>query len=155
MISKSDLFILVIASAALGVGILRWHQNTQDVSASTVPASTRIVTEPLEPVEVPVVVNGTVTTASNTVGQNLPSDAKPVTVQTLNKPIVQEIQAEPLVQSNDVQSGNQSTGIHRVEPGDYLGKIANRYNTDVQTLRRINGIDGNIILVGQEILYPQ
>lgn len=150
MISKSDLFILVIASAALGVGILRWHQNTQDVSAITVPASTRIVTEPLEPLEVPVVVNDSVTTASNTVGQNLPADAKPVTVQTLNQPIVQEIQADAADQST-----NQSMGIHRVESGDYLGKIAIRYGTDVQTLRRINGIDGSIILVGQEILYPQ
>jgi len=150
VISKSDLFILVVASAALGVGIMRWHQNTQDVSAITVPASTRIVTEPLEPVEVPVVNNDAITTANNTVVQSLPADAKPVTVQTLNQPIVQEIQAEPTVQSTD-----QGLGVHRVESGDYLGKIAIQYGTDVQTLRRLNNIDGSIILVGQEILYPQ
>jgi len=154
VISKSDLFILVVASAALGVGIMRWHQNTQDVSAITVPASTRIVTEPLEPVAVPVVTNDAIATANNAVDQSLSADAKPVTVQTLNQPIVQEIQAEPNIQSAD-QSTDQGLGVHQVVYGDYLGKIANQYGTDVQTLRRINNIEGSTILVGQEILYPQ
>jgi len=149
VISKSDLFILVVASAALGVGIMRWHQNTQNVNAITIPASTRIVTEELTPIPVPVITDNTTTVASNNTGAILAPENQPVTVQTLNQPIVQEIQAEP-----STQNSAAGMGIHRVEYGDYLGKIAVRYDTDIQTLRTINGIDGSTILVGQEILYP-
>ena len=99
--------------------------------------------------------DNTVAVATADLSANLPSANNPdagqtTTIDTLNRPIVQEIQAEPTVQSSD-----QGLGVHRVEPGDYLGKIAIRYDTDVQTLRNINGIEGSTILVGQEIRYPQ
>ncbi|MCB1756535.1 MAG: LysM peptidoglycan-binding domain-containing protein [Gammaproteobacteria bacterium] len=44
---------------------------------------------------------------------------------------------------------------HLVEAGDSLGTIANRYNTSVDDLRRLNNIDGSHIRSGQKILVAQ
>lgn len=42
-----------------------------------------------------------------------------------------------------------------VQPGDTLYRIAVRYNTDVETLQRLNGIvDPNRIRVGQRLIVP-
>ncbi len=150
MISKSDLIILVLASSALSVGIYRWHQNTQAVDAITVPASSQIGAAPN---------NGSVTTASlNSNANGTDSKAeyiKPVTVQTINAIEVDEPLASDkttaLIDNNEDQ---EQFGTHLVRSGDYLGKIAQRYETDVQTLRRINNISGSTILIGQEIRYP-
>ena len=45
-------------------------------------------------------------------------------------------------------------GVYRVRGGDYLGLIAERFGTTVATLRRLNGLEGNLIYVGQQIRYP-
>lgn len=42
--------------------------------------------------------------------------------------------------------------IHIVAPGDTLSEIAAAYDTDVATLRRVNGITGNLIRIGQRLL---
>lgn len=36
--------------------------------------------------------------------------------------------------------------IYQVESGETLDSIANKLNTDVETLKRINGIQGNVLL---------
>lgn len=156
MISKSDLVILVVASSALAVGIYRWHQNTTDVSAITIPASAN-------------------TSISSTVDSNASSteqivegstrviDGSAIAATQLsngnNQVIVQTIPEQPPVSGIVVTSSAESTesvqlGSHTVRSGDYLGKIANQYGTDVDTLRDLNGINGSIIQIGQQILYP-
>ncbi len=144
VISKSDLVILVLASSALGASVYRWHSNTQAVSTITVPANTQIVSldTPVSAVQ-PTTVQPTDVQAP-TVNQ--------VTVQTIPEAeVVPEIVvAEPVVASSE----SISLGSHEVRSGDYLGKIARQYGTDVQTLRDINGISGSVIQIGQEILYP-
>ncbi|APZ44162.1 hypothetical protein BW247_14555 [Acidihalobacter ferrooxydans] len=43
----------------------------------------------------------------------------------------------------------------RVHNGDTLGGFAYRYGTTVAVLRRINGLSGNLIRVGQELILPE
>ncbi len=179
MISKSDLIILVLASGALAIGIFRWHQNTQDVNAITIPASasstasnSRVVVEPVENSAVPNATAQTATVPTATVATSATTEAvidsnTPVnrSIQTdANGQIVVKTVAQPNAQPNAqpkpvvgvvVESDDAITwGSHIVQSGDYLGKIADQYGTDVQTLRDLNNIRGSIIQIGQEILYP-
>ena len=41
-----------------------------------------------------------------------------------------------------------------VQSGDVLGLIAERFDADIAELRRVNGLDGNLIRVGQELTIP-
>lgn len=45
-------------------------------------------------------------------------------------------------------------GTHRVQAGDYLGLIADRYGTSVDALMEINELSDNIIQIDQELRYP-
>lgn len=41
-----------------------------------------------------------------------------------------------------------------VQSGDVLGLIAERFDADIDELRRVNNLDGNLIRVGQELTIP-
>ncbi len=156
MISKSDIVILVLASSALGVGIYRWHQNTQDVNAITIPASSRVVAAPASDNMVAGntrVIDGTRNPLQDGVSNG---QTNQVTVQTIpeQQPVSGIVVSDSVTTSSDVSTNSVQLGSHRVRSGDYLGKIAQQYGTDVNTLREINGISGSIIQIGQEILYP-
>jgi len=154
VISKSDLVILVVASGALAVGISRWYQNTQDVSAVTIPASatSNVLVEPAQNSDLAVF--KTVESVDTPTNTSIQTDSEgQVVVKTVPQP-------EPVV---DIVVGTDTTaettsaptlGLHTVQSGDYLGKIADQYGTDVQTLRELNNISGTIIQIGQEIFYP-
>lgn len=43
---------------------------------------------------------------------------------------------------------------HRVRRGEYLGGIAARYDLPVETLRRVNDIQGDLIRAGEHLLIP-
>lgn len=150
MISTSDIVILVVASGALATGIYRWHENTQDVSAITIPANSRVVVEPLNNTPAPALTSENTLTAANT-NDTTGANVNQVIVQTLPEatPV-----ASVVVEAPELPTISTSVGSHRVRSGDYLGKIANQYGTDVQTLRELNNISGSIIQIGQEILYP-
>lgn len=47
-----------------------------------------------------------------------------------------------------------SSKVHKVRSGDSLDKIARRYNTTVDGLKRENGLSSNTILIGQELKIP-
>jgi len=151
VISKSDLIILVIASGALAIGIFRWHQNTQDVNAITIPASatSKVVVEPVQHTELALVSTAEVNDSST---NNAIAQANNATQPATKTVVVPEPVVEIVVASND--NDPLSLGTHRVISGDYLGKIASQYGTDVQTLRDLNKISGSVIQIGQEILYP-
>ncbi len=49
---------------------------------------------------------------------------------------------------------NNPRNIYEVKPGDYLWKIANIYGTTVTDLKRINGLQSDLILVDQKLRVP-
>ena len=51
-------------------------------------------------------------------------------------------------------SYNTNTQIHIVQKGDTLYAIANKYNTDVNTLKELNNLNNNILYIGQQLLVP-
>lgn len=149
MISTSDIIILTVASAALAVGIYRWHGNTQDVSSFTIEANSQYVVES----DTSSLQNQNTLTAAN--GTNAQTDITPVVTPVVVQTLPETTPVTNIVVPTAEQPSNPLTfGSHRVISGDYLGKIANQYGTDVQTLRDINGISGNLIQIGDEILYP-
>ena len=153
VISKSDLVILVVASAALAFGVFRWHQNTQDVNAITIPASNRVAAEPAA--NNTVVAGGTrvIESSANLINTSSNQSSNQVVVQTLPNPVpVPEIVVNDTATNSAPATNN--LGTHLVRSGDYLGKIASQYGTDVNTLRDLNGITGTVIHVGEELLYP-
>ncbi|MDT0631822.1 LysM peptidoglycan-binding domain-containing protein [Rubrivirga sp. S365] len=50
-----------------------------------------------------------------------------------------------------VAAAAPAAGVHVVEPGESLFRIALRYDTTVDELRRLNGIEGDQIQVGQRL----
>lgn len=46
------------------------------------------------------------------------------------------------------------TGIYTVQAGDTLFRIANKFGTDVETIKRLNGLTTNNLSVGQKIKVP-
>ena len=58
----------------------------------------------------------------------------------------------PTNTSNSTTSGNNITYI--VQSGDSLYKIAQRYNTTVNAIKRLNGLSSDNLSVGQQLLIP-
>jgi len=143
MIAKSDLIILVVASAALVVGIYRWQYNVHSVNSVTIPANSRVrVSTP--PVTPP---NPTKTLdAANSL--NSPGTAN---VAATNAELTPNIETTEIVVAAEATA---EYGVHNVVSGDFLGKIADRYGTSVGELQSLNGIRGTTILVGQQLRYP-
>ena len=55
---------------------------------------------------------------------------------------------------NNIRPTEPLYGTYLVQTGDYLGKIAETFGTTVAALRSINDLDGSLIDINQEILYP-
>jgi membrane-bound lytic murein transglycosylase D len=54
------------------------------------------------------------------------------------------------------QKFEQNKVTYRVKSGDYLGKIASKYNVSVSSIKRWNGLSSNNIRVGQKlVIYPK
>jgi N-acetylmuramoyl-L-alanine amidase len=51
-------------------------------------------------------------------------------------------------------AANRQPVRYRVVSGDTLGEIANRYRVSLYSLRRVNGLNGDTIRVGSELLIP-
>ena len=52
-----------------------------------------------------------------------------------------------------VQKG--STMTYKVQSGDSLEKISRKNNTTVQAIKELNGLDGDLIVIGQELRLPE
>ncbi len=61
----------------------------------------------------------------------------------------------PVIRSFQMVREDSREGTHIVRPGESLGKIAQRYNTTVAALQRINGIkNAGLIPVGKKLRIP-
>ena len=52
-----------------------------------------------------------------------------------------------------VQKGSATT--YKVQSGDSLEKISRKHNTTVQVIKELNGLDGDLIVIGQELRLPE
>ncbi|RPF53397.1 LysM peptidoglycan-binding domain-containing protein [Aquisalibacillus elongatus] len=52
------------------------------------------------------------------------------------------------------QAINNPRNIYEVKSGDSLWEVSNTYQTTVQNLKRINGLQSNLLLVGQKLRVP-
>lgn len=183
MIAKSDLIILVVSAGALAVGVYRWQQNltqpplaTTNVRvivgepAGTAPDGTAPVaarppsgaTSPAaDEASAPPVVRRLPADETGTAGSNVARDPGESTVSVTPGNAAtagtETPPAGPAVEttaSTAGEGGEALYGVYLVSSGDYLGLIAERFGTSVSTLRSINGIEGSMIRIGQEIRYP-
>ena len=46
------------------------------------------------------------------------------------------------------------TTVYIVQPGDYLAKISKKYNVKIAAIKSLNGLNGDIIKVGQKLKLP-
>ncbi len=53
-----------------------------------------------------------------------------------------------------IRTGGSQTLIYEVKPGDALWKIAHEYETTVEDLKLYNGLQSDLILVGQKLKVP-
>jgi len=140
MIQKTDLLILVLATAGLTVGVYRWHDNTQNISAVTIPASST-VTQPAPKIQMD--------TATVAVNENPENPVAPISEGIAETVVATQIEETPSIQPAQAQYME-----YVVRNGDSLSRIAVRHNTDVPTLQRLNQITGTAIYAGQTLLYP-
>lgn len=171
MIAKSDLFILVVSSSLLAAGIYRWQVNlpTVDNSASVAvgnqairnsqsslqqPTGTSVISA-MQPVQTTATVNRAPASAGST-RQPQTNPISSTTQATLSATGNAQPLAKPAEQSTSEAGADIEPlyGVYIVKSGDYLSKIAQTYGTTVQALQEINGIDGTLINIGQELRYP-
>lgn len=53
-----------------------------------------------------------------------------------------------------VYAQNNPRNIYEVKPGDYLWKLAQTYETTVQDLKQINGLQTDLLIIGQKLRVP-
>ncbi|MEO1516003.1 MAG: glucosaminidase domain-containing protein [Bacteroidota bacterium] len=68
---------------------------------------------------------------------------------TPNNPDPGTVQDDPVIEEPVIIETPNQFIYHTVEKGDTLFGISRRYNTTVDTIKRLNGLDSNLISVGQ------
>lgn len=53
-----------------------------------------------------------------------------------------------------ITSKETSTFLYNVQRGDSLYSIANRFDTTVETLRELNNLNSDLLMIGQELMIP-
>ena len=150
MIAKSDLTILVVSASVLAFGIYRWQMNTRPVEIASVQVPANVVTTTELPAPTTRVLGAIET--DTTTNDSVSIDARRVIEIPANAI------SEPIVIDNDgpIASDEQILfSVYTVQSGDYLGSIAQRFDTNVATIRELNGISGSLINVGDELRVPQ
>jgi len=58
------------------------------------------------------------------------------------------------VTNTNVTKNTGQTSVHKVKRGETLGGIAIKYDVSLSSLQKLNNINGNKIIVGQELKIP-
>lgn len=74
------------------------------------------------------------------------------TIVATPPPAVAEKQNPAATTSTD--SGNQTMIEHAVQPKEFLGKIAEKYGTTVEEIKKANNLSGNNLRIGQKLKIP-
>lgn len=137
MIAKTDLVIITLASAMLIFAIAR--SNTDVRLPVTAPISHSGINMPAA------APTGTVTVASNLQTGNTSG-------VTLTAGEVISTSATSFQEPDVIKDASFRTYV--VKSGDVLSRIALKYNTSVSELQSLNNLQGTVIHVGQELVYP-
>ena len=65
-------------------------------------------------------------------------------------PLAKNTQSPPA----ETQSSNQTMIEHAVQPKEFLGKIAEKYGTTVEEIKKVNNLAGNNLRIGQKLKIP-
>ncbi|MGQ7845940.1 LysM peptidoglycan-binding domain-containing protein [Granulosicoccus sp. 3-233] len=166
MIAKSDLVILAISGTLLATSIYRWQGTLQPATRSPVAVTAPVPvrqsnSNPPVTSSSPSTSSSSATTAADSVSRQTDTATTAPTADTSVSAPSEPQQPVPDAVASDVTTGADAAernaelyGTYIVQPGDNLTYIANLHGTSVETLRSINAIDGSLIYVDQELLYP-
>jgi len=166
MIGKSDLFILVVSASLLAVGIYRWQHNMSQININAQQAKTQqIAPVQVAPTSNPTVISAisssnnmtsqTTVSAVTSVQTSVPvsvNESSPIRNIVVSSTVSEPISSTPTSSTPD--NNRLLLGSYKVVSGDYLSKIAQQYGTTVETLQELNNLNGTLLAIGQELLYP-
>lgn len=145
MIAKSDLLILTVSSGLLIFTLMRTAVETDNGYRSEARPSNKAVTQ---------VIGMQSTSSSNTGSANSASSNEvEQTITQIVQPIETTVETTIEFEEPDVIR-EAAFKTHIVKSGEYLGLLANRYNTTVDELRSLNNLNGSTIFIGQKLVYP-
>jgi len=156
MIAKSDILILTVATALLVFTLMRSTvldpsgPPTGQISAATGGVNSSLTNTAGKPVveTVSYTASSTSTSTTNESGVLLDSDSGAVAVTQVDSSESTEFQQPEIIREAAFKT-------HIVKSGEYLGMLAQRYNTTVGTLQVLNNLEGSTIYVGQSLVYPE
>ncbi|WP_316736856.1 LysM peptidoglycan-binding domain-containing protein [Pedobacter aquatilis] len=73
-------------------------------------------------------------------------------VQTNNVPVVKK--ETPIAAPETVNPASETLIEHEVKPKEFLGKIAEKYGTTVEDIKKANNLTGNNLRIGQKLKIP-
>lgn len=168
MIARSDLVILAISGTLLATGIYRWQSNLQPTikPVASTPARQPLNADRAIPanasISKPAVSTATPSPPGTeaTASTENPGGTTDNGSSTPTGPATSTVSGTANGLNNSTAAGSTTPGdaslygSYIVQPGDNLTYIANLHGTSVETLRTINNIEGSLIYVDQELLYP-
>jgi peptidoglycan endopeptidase LytF len=94
-------------------------------------------------------------TGSNlSIGQVLKIPAKNTEQTSAPAPVTPPAKNNTETQPANTQSSDQTMIEHTVQPKEFLGKIAEKYGTTVEEVRKANNLSGNNLRIGQKLKIP-
>jgi lipoprotein-anchoring transpeptidase ErfK/SrfK len=167
--------LLLLVSIALAAGLWWWLSRSAE-SAESAPADKVVVNQPVETEDAAPIVTQKVAKKAPVISDNaselftraqrLASDGKLKEASALLEQIINTTQDNDLRKNalrvqgrwnmdlflSDIPTENKKRYV--IQPGDSLDRIARRNETTVDLIRRINGIEGNLIYPGASLLLP-
>jgi LysM repeat protein len=102
---------------------------------------------------------GTVATLAQELGQLRQELAKSIAKEQVNLPVVRQDSPpspalSPMAMTVTAATVPASSSIIIVQPGDTLASLAKRHRTTITALRALNGLLGDQLVVGKQLILP-
>ncbi|TCD17769.1 LysM peptidoglycan-binding domain-containing protein [Pedobacter psychrodurus] len=88
------------------------------------------------------------------IGQVLKIPAKNTELTSASTPVTPPAKNNTETVAANTQSADQTMIEHTVQPKEFLGKIAEKYGTTVEEVRKANNLSGNNLRIGQKLKIP-
>ncbi len=167
MIAVSDAVLVLVSATALVAGLYRWQNNLESVperaptTQSSSSASSSASGTPNSTNNPSASQNSNTNTSAVNSNQGTTEPNNPVTTELGTQPSedpspVVNLQSEQTrsIDANQAIGDAPALASYTIVSGDNLVRLAIRFGTSVRVLQEINGIQGSLIQVGQQIRYP-